>query len=67
MNEMEWESKYNDFAFIGCCLLTFVICVLITIFKFNWLSLACGILFGFAGIYMLFAVIFNYYKRKRSE
>ena len=65
MNELEWKLKYNDFMFIGICLIFFLVCVLITIFNFNYFSLVYGIVFGFAGIYMLFGVMFSHYKNKR--
>lgn len=67
MSELEWKLKYNDIILYGILLIGFLICVLITILNFNYISLIYGIILGFAGIYMFFGAMFDYYKKKRSE
>ena len=66
MNELEWKLKYNGIMLHGILLIVFLVCALITIFNFNYISLVYCIIFGFMEVYMLFGEIFNYYKNKRD-
>ena len=65
MSELEWKLKYNDFILYGILSGVFLICVLITIFNFNYISIIFSIIFGFLEIYMLFGAMFNYIKKNK--
>ena len=63
---MEWKLIYNGYILIGIWLIIFLVCILVTIFNFNYVSLVYSITFGFIGIYMLFGEIINFCKNKKK-
>ena len=65
VSELEWKLKYNDFILHGILSSVFLICVLITIFNFNYISIIFSIIYGFLEIYMLFGTMINCIKKKR--